>query len=652
MTEPLAPWTLFRLLACLAVVVVPHFQRLPIWASVLVTVLLIWRGLVPIFHWRLPAAWLRALLATGAFIGLYLSYGKINSQEAGAGLLVVMAAFKLTEMDKVRDCTIVLMLSYFILITHFLVSQEIGTTVYVFGSTVLVTALLLEVSHPQGPLSPRTTVRAGAVLMAQAVPLMLLMFVLFPRIPGPLWGVPADSTSARTGLSNSMEPGLISKLGLSEEIAFRVRFLDPLPPPAQRYWRGPIFWLYNGRGWTAGNELNQQPDSTLPLEPQGSSIRQEIMLEAHDQRWLLALDIPAQGPRTAAHGNGQHLMNDKPVRERLLYQAVSYPAYRLQAELPDESRELGLQMPRFGNPRLRQLAQQWRAQAPDDRAVVNAALRLFNQENFVYTLQPPLLAQASGMDDFLFNTRRGFCEHYASAFTLLMRAAGIPARVVTGYQGGELNTAGGHFIVRQSDAHAWSEVWLSGEGWVRVDPTAAVAPERIESGLAASLPEGEADSVWQGSDIYWVYQLESYWEWTNTIWNRSILAYGPELQQKFLERFGIRDWYRMTLVLTAFVVGFLGILGAFLLWQARPHEADDPAAREWERFCRALARRELARLPHEGPRDYAQRISRARPDLVAEVARISGLYIGLRYAGVDDAVVLQKLKENVRRFKP
>ena len=648
MTEPISPWTLFRLLACLALVTVPHFQRLPVWASVLVTGVLIWRGLVALRHWRLPPTWLRGVAAFAAFLGLLLSYGKINSSEAGTGLLVVMVALKLTETERLRDCATVLMLGYFILITHFLASQEIGTVVYVFGSAVLVTALLLEVGHPQGPLPPRTTVRNASTLLLQSLPLMLLMFVLFPRIPGPLWGIPADNKIGRMGLSGTMEPGLISQLSRSDEVAFRVTFLDPLPPPSQRYWRGPVFWHYDGRSWNEG----AGPRRTPQAEPLGEGIRQEIMLEAHNEFWLLALDLPIQGPAQSIHNSAHQLLNRTRVRERLLYPVVSHPRYRLQTELPHDIRARALQIPRFGNSRLRALAEQWQGQATDDRAVVNAALRLFNEEEFVYTIQPPLLSQTSSMDDFLFNTRRGFCEHYASAFTLLMRAADIPARVATGYLGGELSTAGGHFIVRQSDAHAWSEVWLTGEGWIRVDPTAAVAPQRIESGLAASLPENEAALVRHSSEIYWVYRLEAYWEWTNAVWNRSILAYGPELQQDFLERFGIRDWYRMTLVLTALVVGFLAVLGAILLWQARPRGPDDPAAREWERFCRALARRDLPRLPHEGPRDYAQRVSRARPDLVAEVARISGLYIGLRYAGVDDADAHLQLKDSVRRFRP
>lgn len=647
----LAPWTLFRLLACLAVVVVPHFQRLPVWASVLVTLVLIWRGLAALRHWPLPRAGVRAVLAFGAFIGLFLSYGKINSSEAGAGLLVVMVSLKLTETYKLRDCSTVLMLCYFILITHFLASQEIGTAVYVFASAVLITAALLEVSHPQGPLSPRITLRSGATLLLQAVPLMLLMFVLFPRIPGPLWGVPAsDDKTGRTGLSNSMEPGLISQLSRSDEIAFRVSFLDPLPPAGQRYWRGPIFWHFDGRVWSAGNDLADVPD--VAVQSLGDGIRQEIMLEAHQQNWLLALDLPIQGPPESLHNNGQQLLSRKAVRERLLYQVLSYPRYRVQLELPDNLRWRALQLPRFGNPRLRELAQQWRQSHAEDRAVVDAALRHFNEEEFVYTLSPPPLAQASAMDDFLFNTRRGFCEHYAGAFVLLMRAAGIPSRVVTGYLGGELSPAGGHFTVRQSDAHAWSEVWLPGEGWVRVDPTAAVAPERVEGGLAAALPEAEALLIRRSSEIYWVYRLEDYWEWTNAVWNRAVLAYGPELQQEFLQRFGIRDWYRMTLVLTALVVGFLAVLGAVLVWQARSRESDDPAAREWARFCARLARQGLPRLPHEGPRDYAQRVSRARPDLVTEIARISGLYIDLRYAGVADPFVLKGLRENVGRFRP
>jgi protein-glutamine gamma-glutamyltransferase len=652
MTEPLANWTLFRLLACLAIVVVPHFRTLPVWASVLVTIMLAWRGLAAVFHWRMPSAWLRGALAIAAFVALYLSYGKMNSQEAGAGLLVVMVAFKLTEMSRVRDCSLVLMLSYFILVTHFLVSQEIGTAVYVFGSVVLVTALLLEISHPQGPLAAKITIKNAAVLVAQAVPLMLLMFVLFPRIPGPLWGIPHDQSRGRTGLSNSMEPGSISKLGLSDEVAMRVTFLDKAPDPKQRYWRGPIFWTFDGRGWNPGQESAQTPDGEV--EPLGPAIRQEVMLEPHSQNWLLALDLPMQGPPGSSHDNAQQLLSSKPILERQLYQVTSYTQYRYQTELPKELRARALQMPRFGNLRLRELAEQWRETERDDRSVVDAALGMFNREDFYYTLEPPLLTKTSSMDDFLFNTRRGFCEHYAGAFTLLMRAAGIPARIVTGYQGGEYNAAGGYFIIRQSDAHAWSEVWLPDEGWVRIDPTAAVAPQRIESGLASALSEEEAGALRRGSnDVYLIYQLEAYWDWTNAVWNRSILAYGPELQQRFLERFGIRDWYQMTLALTIFVVSFLAILGGILLWQARPQLANDPALREWERFCRTLARHKLARHAYEGPCDYAQRACLERPDLAADVARISGLYIRLRYIGSDnDAETLRQLKDSVRSFKP
>lgn len=648
MNEPLAPWTLFRLLACLAVVVLPHFQRLPVWASVLVTVMIIWRGLVSLRHWPFPSAGLRALLAFSAFVGLFLSYGKINSQEAGAGLLVVMVAFKLTEMDKLRDCTIVLMLSYFILITHFLASQEIGTAVYVFGAAVLVTAILLEVSHPQGPLSPRVTLRSAASLLGQAVPLMLLMFVLFPRIPGPIWGIPGSSNEARMGLSNSMQPGTVSQLTRSDEIAFRVSFQGAPPPAKLRYWRGPVFWHYNGETWNEGDGHQLPPT----LEAIGTGIRHEVMLEPHNEHWMLALDMPAMGPSGSIYNSAQQLLNRKKIRERVLYQVTSHTDYRLQALLPEPIRERALQTPRFGNPQLRELAESWRANAQGEQAIINRALQMFRNEPFSYTLNPPTLSQASSMDDFLFNTKSGFCEHYASAFTLLMRAAGIPARVVTGYLGGEFNSAGGHLVVRQSDAHAWSEVWLEGRGWVRVDPTAAVAPERIQSGLAASLPESEANLVRRDSDIYWAYQLEDYWEWTNVIWNRAILAYGPELQRQFLERFGIRDWTQMALALTIFVVAFLGILGAVLLWQTRPHGSDDPAVKEWERFCLTLARLNLPRLPHEGPRDYATRICQVRPDLVTDVTRISGLYIGLRYADRSEADTLSRLRRDVRKFRP
>jgi transglutaminase-like putative cysteine protease len=387
-------------------------------------------------------------------------------------------------------------------------------------------------------------------------------------------------------------------------------------------------------------------------QSQGPLINYDVTLEPHGQRWLLALDMPIEVPEGSYRAAGFVLIYRKPIMDRMLYKVASAPDYRIQPRLWPRIRVQSLQLPQGLNPRTRELAERWRSEEPDDAAIARRALRLFQEQEFTYTLNPPLLGIHS-VDDFLFETRKGFCEHYASAFTMLMRAAGVPSRVVTGYQGGELNQAGDYYIIRQSDAHAWSEIWLENLGWVRIDPTSVIVPARIELGLAAALSPAERASLPFAArrDRNPLYQLQLRWDRINAGWNRWILAYGPELQQQFLSRFGLPDWYRMTLALTVVIVTFLTVLGIVLLWQARPVTSSDPYLKLWQAFCRRLEKLNLARLPYEGPRDFAERASRTRPDLAEEIAAVSDMYISLRYAGVNDPTLAKSFALRVRRFR-
>ncbi|MGH8481006.1 MAG: DUF4129 domain-containing transglutaminase family protein, partial [Nevskiaceae bacterium] len=292
-------------------------------------------------------------------------------------------------------------------------------------------------------------------------------------------------------------------------------------------------------------------------------------------------------------------------------------------------------LPDGRNPRARALARQWRDQGLDDAQVIERALSLFRTQEFFYTLEPPRLG-ANPVDEFLFETRRGFCEHYSSAFTVLMRAAGIPARVVVGYQGGELNEVGGYYVVRQSDAHAWSEVWLSGSGWVRVDPTAAVAPSRVESGLSAALAPAELPSfLRRGSGLttfeYLRLRADVAWDYVNVAWDRWVLGFTPEVQFELLSRFGLGDWQRMILALTFSVTGLMALIGLLALRQARVVVTRDEALRLWRQATRALAALGLPQGPAEGPRDYAARVARLRPDLSEAMERLARAYLAARY---------------------
>ena len=636
--EPMPTATgVLHLLAVLVVVLLPHLPHLPPWLWLALAAAVVWRIAATLRGWQpLPTLW-RGGLTLAACAGVFASYGRVNGLNAGVALLSVMAALKLTELRTRRDVRVLIALMYFILVTHFLYSQELWMAAYLLVCAWLITAVLIESSHG-GDLPPRRSLRLSATLMLQALPLMAVIFVLFPRIPGPLWGLPSDSGAARAGLSDSMAPGDIQRLILSDAVAFRVRFNGPPPPPPQRYWRGPVFSFFDGRSWRPG--LANRVEAAPALKLRGPAVRYQITLEPSRSRWLFALDLPDPSalPDHAQLDGDAVLLAGKDVRERRLYALRSHPDYTLQPRLDPRLRRENLKLPPYGNPKSRALAQQWRKQGLDDAAVIAAALRMFRQQDFHYTLEPPPLGHDS-IDEFLFRTRAGFCEHYASSFTFLMRAAGIPARVVTGYQGGERNGVGDYYIVRDSDAHAWSEVWLSGRGWVREDPTAAVAPSRIDRGIDAALGDTSGlpaflNPQWRKS---WRYAIDARWDWVNTQWNRWFLAYGPDLQQRLMSALGLVDWSRMILALTAAITFILATLGVVILWQTRVIVTEDTSRRLWNRAVRKLGRLGLRQQPGEGAQDFAARVCAAQPALTPWMQTLCAAYLHARYLDPDDA---------------
>ncbi|MGH8460276.1 MAG: transglutaminase TgpA family protein [Stenotrophobium sp.] len=643
MTDYLSRDSLLRLIAVLALVLAPHATHLPVWEILLIITTMAWRVLVELRQWRLPTMLPRAALAFAACAGVYASYHSISGQSAGTALLCVMAALKLLEMRARRDVMIVVLLMYFILVTHFLFSQELWTIAYLLVCAVAITALLMDCNHPGTALPVRPLLRRAVIMVAQALPLMVVMFILFPRIPGPLWGLPSDSGAQRSGPSDSMMPGDIENLILSNAVAFRVRFNGVAPPPEQRYWRGPVFDHFDGRGWKPRIEPGMMPAEAAQVS--GAPVSYEITLEPTQQRWIFALDLPASTGLPAAtslHAADQ-LLADKPLRDRALYHLRSYLHYQLQPSLDPLQRKIMLQLPPGADPRSRALAAQWRSKGLDDAQIVRAALAMYRGEAFYYTLHPPKLG-ANSVDEFLFDTRRGFCEHYASSFTFLMRAAGIPARVVTGYQGGEKNAYGDYYVIHQYDAHAWSEVWLAGQGWVRVDPTAAVAPNRVEAGLAAALTaaNGLPGFLERRSQVW--LQLSARWDWANDRWNRWVLAYGPQLQADFLSRFGISDWSDMILVLTVAITLMLSAVGLLLLRQFAPVQSTDRALRLWQRAVRPLRKLGLQQAPHEGPQDFAARVIACQPSLQASMQNVLDAYLHLRYFGGAEHAAQQALR--------
>ena len=639
----------FWLTASVALVAGPHAARVPWWLTLLVATLFAWRLYLAHTRHPLPHRAILILIVLGASGGVYLHYGTLFGRDAGVALLVVMLTLKLLEMRTPRDAMLLIFLSYFLVITNFLYSQTIPTALYMLACVWFITASMIGIHHLQGQRrAVEHQLRTAGVLLVQSIPLMLALFVLFPRVQGPLWGMPADSQRGATGLSDTMSPGTLSSLSLSDDIAFRVTFKSPMPPPKFLYWRGPVLWDYDGRTWRA-----PQPSfSRLTYEAQNNPVAYTVTVEPHGKIWLFALDLPGLVPAQSIVTPDFQLLSMRPVSNRLRYDMTSFLDYKYGGSERAATLERLLALPPQSNPQTTALAKDLRRKHATDRALVQAVLTMFNQQNFSYTLEPPLLG-GDAVDDFLFKTRSGFCEHYSSAFAVLMRAAGIPARVVTGYLGGELNPIGDYLIVRQADAHAWNEIWLPDAGWVRVDPTAAVSPARIERGIGAAVAGAAALPLFMQGGMPFLRELRLSWDSLANSWNQWVLGYTPERQRALLTRAGIEDatWRTLAALLLGVSSVIVLILVLFTVRRLRVR-VRDPVRLAYLAFCNKLRQRGLMRDPAEGPLAFAERVGRARPDLAHSVRDFIGLYVDLRYGSEAPGERVMRLKQLARDFSP
>jgi transglutaminase-like putative cysteine protease len=632
------------LIAALVVVLAPHALRAPWWLTLLTLCLYGWRVYLALNRAPLPSRWLVLGVAAVAMLGVWTEFRTLFGRQSGILLLMLFSGLKLLETRSHRDAAVAAFLGYFLIITNFLYTQSIPTAAAMGAALFLITATLIGFSAPHR--APRANLRTAGLLLAHAAPAGLALFLLFPRVHGPLWGLPQDAYTGMTGLSDTMTPGNLASLAQSDAIAFRAEFQGDSPPSALRYWRGPVLWDFDGRSWSIG------PAYLVEFEaPRGgrATYRYEVVLEPHNRHWLFALETAASLPERGRMSFDGQIVASSLVRSRMRYELVSVIAPQPQLREGPGLLRRALRLPAGFNPRAASLAEQWRSSSASDAEVLGRAIAFFRQGRYLYTLEPPLLG-ADSVDEFLFVTKAGFCEHFSSAFVYLMRAAGVPARVVTGYQGGELNSVDRIITVRQSDAHAWAEVFIAGRGWMRVDPTAAAVPERIEAGLARVVPQASALPLMMRPQLEWLRGVRDRWEALAHKWNVWVLGYNPERQRDLMSFVGMRDADWRTLTATLFA--FLGAMTLVLLaWSLKRLARPDPVQRAWRAFCRKLAARGVERAPYEGPRDYATRAARALPGARASILRIGALYIGLRYGAHASAAGVARLRRLVRELR-
>ncbi|MDX6080000.1 DUF3488 and transglutaminase-like domain-containing protein [Xanthomonas campestris pv. incanae] len=628
MTEPTAPITQASrgwVLATTWLALAPLLLQLPglLAGTIAVAALLVgvmsWRG-------RLMAP-VRLLLVIAMLAAVYWQIGMRFGRDTGCAVLAAMLAIKASELRTLRDARSLLGFALFAPFAAFLLDQgpaTMGLALLAVLSALLCMQRLADEEHRTGTPGLRLQLRSIGKLVAIGVPLALATFWLLPRLSSPLWGVPERALS-RPGLSDNMSPGEWIDLMADDSPALRVQFTGKAPPPEQRYWRGPVMWDFDGRTWQRARWTGRGQPAAFAAGP--ATYRYRLDYEPTDRRQLVALDLPVQGVANAELSPDYELFAQRPLSALTRWDLQSAPPARFDTDLPAPLRARALALPPGFNPRTIALARQWRAEAGrDDAEVVQRALQWITRE-FTYTLDTPLLGRNS-VDEFLFQQKAGFCEHFSSSFVVLMRAAGIPARVVTGYAGGTYNGLGNYWVVRRMDAHAWSEVWLAGRGWVRVDPTAAVAPERIYDTLEDRL---QADGGGGGQLGTWD-RLGEVSDWLRRGWNELVLSFDADRQQRLLQPFGIDrlDTNQLAAIFGVFAVSALAWMGWLL---ARGERERDPLLRAWHRLGRRYRKLGLAREPHEPATTWAQRVAQHDPHTT--LLALSQRFTAARYAGAD-----------------
>ncbi len=649
--------TLF-LLGVIAWVIAPQVPTLPVWTTLLAAGVLVWRGWLAWHSRPLPSRWISSgLLAPLAVAGTVFSHGTFVGREAGVTLVIALLALKTLELRARRDALVIFFLGFFTMISSFFNSQSLLTAVAMLLALLGMLTALVNAHMPVGRPPLAQAFRTAFTMALLGAPIMAALFVLFPRM-APLWGVPGDQMVGRTGLSGSMQVGTIAELALSDAIAFRIKFDDlaqATPPASSLYFRGPVLSGFDGREWRAEpfrEDSSWAARAALPanLQVQGPALRYEVTLEPHKRPWLMVLESTPKAPELP--GNPTYMTQDlqwmttRPVTDVVRYRVESYPEFRHGPTASvRQLREFTALPPGF-NPRTLALAAQMRADpglAGDDTpALIDAAMARLRTGGYTYTLEPGVYGEHTA-DEFWFDRKEGFCEHIASAFVVLMRAMDVPARIVTGYQGGGQNSLDGYWTVRQSDAHAWAEVWIAERGWVRVDPTGAVAPGRVGAFERLPIPQGAiASAVGNVIGANALQQMRAVWEAVNNRWNQWVLNYTQNSQMDLLKKLGFESpsWQDLTTILGS-LLGVAALGGAtWTWWERRQH---DP----WLRLLgRTRKRLEAAGLPlpdHLPPRAIAQRVlahwgtasGAAAPSSQAQVQRIHDWLLRLeqvRYA--------------------
>ncbi len=645
---PLPSAPLVALCTILALASTPLWEQAPWWSALLLVIcatariiMSLGRQPLPALHWRLGVL----ALATGA---LLLKYRTLFDVEPGFGMLLVLVAMKMLETSQPRDFQVLTLLGYFLALCSLFLAQDLPRCLFVGAIVTLLTAALIQL-HAGGGTLLRSW-RVAAAMFAQALPLTLVLFLFAPRPSGDFRLFPGTSRQGVTSINDTMRPGTIAGIAQQPGRAFRASFPGAKTHPrGPYYWRGLVLWSGNGLDWERGLV---RTIASRPEQARGEAVRQHISLYPHKSPWLFALDRPVSAVKGAFYDPGGALRTFKPVQNLYNYEVTSQPESAELALSPGIAATTLLK-PLSISPEVQALADSFRAGGGGNRRVAERALAYFQQGGFTYSFTPGAYT-SNELDEFLFRRRIGFCEHYAAAFASLMRVAGVPSRVVLGYLGGETSSFGTYVLVNHSDAHAWCEVWIEGEGWRRVDPTSAAAPERMGSSLFGYLAAQRSvnpgrdrggPGIWYTQN--WLRQTQLFWDNLSYQWDLRVLTFNSDAQREFLDLTGIGGWSGMKLLSSVGCV-CLALLAVLAFWMRRPGTAGlDRAQRLFARFSQRLARAGVQREPAEGPAAFTARAAAQFPEQAEQIREVGALYTALRYGRA--APPVRELARAVRR---
>lgn len=651
-------------------VMIPHINRLSWWMLVIWLLCAIWRLAMFRGEAAYPSFLLRTIVVVLGSVGIAVSFGSHGALDIAVAALIFAFSLKLIEVRNRRDLYLVFYLAFFVIAASFLYSQSLALVIYQFCSCILICAGLVATQQSTSDRHVLQSLRVATKMILQAIPLLLLFFFMFPRL-GPIWSVADSSLNSKTGMSDSMAPGDWAELSQSTELAFSVDFKGPKPETQLLYWRGMTYENFDGRRWSRGSgsqaifESKGQLKAMLanaPFKVRGAPIEYEITLPPTGSNWLFMLPIADLSEQKKHQDLGVSMLLDfnfetqKPASGLSVWTVKSYLDYSAEPWMtPDRIEEL-TRLPDGFNPQSRDFAYQLWIASNDERDFARRIAKHFSQNEYYYTLKPDGLGRHT-VDEFLFETRNGFCEHYSNAATVLFRSVGIPARVVAGYQGGEVNPVNGLVQVRQLHAHAWIEYWVRGEGWQRMDPTAAVAPERVSLGLREALEANESEDLAfynpvMLNDVRWIKLLRQRVDAVNYVWQRAFVNFDTGKQQKVLSNwFGDITQTKMSLVMLGAMSVCIGWV-AFVTLRRRRSDTRTAETKLYDQFCVRLLKAGLSRQVGEAPQSFANRVAGLRPDLADTVFAITKLYQQIAFQELAQKSLLIELGKRVRAFSP